>query len=401
MIVYNTKLLTNIAMVKKAKQWFSLNLISAPQMAAVLKKYPVEYFKPNVFIKIGLFIFTFFIIGAAMSVISLFTFMVFSQLESFEGYGIFMSILFGGVAGFLLEKFIKWRNWYSNGIDDALLYATLGSVLSVLIFIISLTNLNDEDSFLLICYIMLPILALAIMRYVDRIVTIVFAVCAYIVVFLTVMKLGTIAKFIMPFVFMAVSLAAYFLVKKQKTKASAFHYRKCIDVLKVITLIVFYLSGNYYVIRESSVEFFNLDLSLDGDIPMAFVFYAFTAIVPIVYLIFALRNKDKLLLLVSLLLIAIAALTFKYYFSLGHPEVTLTLAGMVMVCVAYISIRSLKTDKKGITFKDDPNEDTFFRSNAEALIIAQSFSSPAQTTNGNGVEMGGGDFGGAGSGGKY
>jgi hypothetical protein len=89
-------------MVKKAKQWFSLNLISAPQMAAVLKKYPVEYFKPNVFIKIGLFIFTFFIIGAAMSVISLFTFMVFSQLESFEGYGIFMSILFGGVAGFLL-----------------------------------------------------------------------------------------------------------------------------------------------------------------------------------------------------------------------------------------------------------------------------------------------------------
>jgi len=170
--------------------------------------------------------------------------------------------------------------------------------------------------------------------------------------------------------------------------------------MKIITLIVFYLSGNYFVIRESSVEFFNLDLSEGGDIPLAFVFYAFTAIVPIFYLSFALKNKDKLLLLVSLLLITVAALTFKYYFSLGHPEVSLTIAGIVMIGVAYFSIRYLKTDKKGITFKDDPNENNFLKSNAEALIIAQSFSSPAQTSTG-GVEMGGGDFGGAGSGGKY
>ena len=118
------------------------------------------------------------------------------------------------------------------------------------------------------------------------------------------------------------------------------------------------------------------------------------------YLFFGLRAKDKLLVWVALLLIAISALTFKYYFSLGHPEVSLTIAGLVMMALAYVSIKYLVTDKKGITFKDDPNEDNFLKTNAEALVIAQSFGTHAQPTD-TGVEMGGGEFGGGGSGNKF
>ena len=103
--------------------------------------------------------------------------------------------------------------------------------------------------------------------------------------------------------------------------------------------------------------------------------------------------------MVSLILIAAAALTFKYYFSLGHPEISLTIGGLIMIGVAYFSIRYLKSDRKGITFKDDPDEDNFLKSNAEALVIAQSFSAPAVQQ--SGVEMGGGTFGGGGSGNKF
>ncbi|MBP9069658.1 MAG: hypothetical protein KBG47_09130 [Bacteroidia bacterium] len=399
MIAYNKILLSNMLIVKKAKQWFSRDLISGAQMASVLSKYPIEYFKPNIFIKVGLFLFTLFLIGAALGLFSLMSMGILVNNDSFEGYSIFVSIIFGGACVFFLEKFIQWRNWYSNGIDDALLYSALSFIFSAIAFSIS-NDLNDEDGFLLMCFIYLPFLMVAAARYIDRVVTIFMIACMYCIFFSLIMKIGNAAKFIMPFAFMGLSAAFYFIVKKQMTLSSRTHYNGCFKVIKAISLIVFYVSGNYYVIRESSVEFFNLDLMEGQDIPMALIFYAFTAFVPLLYLFFGLRAKDKLLVWVALLLIAISALTFKYYFSLGHPEVSLTIAGLVMMALAYVSIKYLVTDKKGITFKDDPNEDNFLKTNAEALVIAQSFGTHAQPTD-TGVEMGGGEFGGGGSGNKF
>ncbi|MBK7311644.1 MAG: hypothetical protein IPI93_12940 [Sphingobacteriaceae bacterium] len=399
MIAYNKILLSNMLIVKKAKQWFSRDLISGAQMASILNKYPIEYFKPNIFIKVGLFLFTLFLIGAALGLFSLMSMGILVNNDSFEGYSIFVSIIFGGACVFFLEKFIQWRNWYSNGIDDALLYSALSFIFSAIAFSIS-NDLNDEDGFLLMCFIYLPFLMVAAARYIDRVVTIFMIACMYCIFFSLIMKIGNAAKFIMPFAFMGLSAAFYFIVKKQMTFSSRTHYKGCFKVIKAISLIVFYVSGNYYVIRESSVEFFNLDLSEGQDIPMALIFYAFTAFVPLLYLFFGLRTKDKLLVWVSLLLIAVSALTFKYYFSLGHPEVSLTIAGLVMMALAYVSIKYLVTDKKGITFKDDPNEDNFLKANAEALVIAQSFGTHAQPTD-TGVQMGGGEFGGGGSGNKF
>lgn len=398
MTVYNTTLLSNIAIVNKAKQWYARNLISTEQMGKIIAQYPVTYFKPNIFIKIGLFVFTWFLVSAALGIYSLFTAMIFTQFDNFMPYGIVSSALFAGLSFFALEKLVKWRNWFSNGIDDALLYIGLSSVVTLIAFCFSNMQ-SGENIFLMVCIFFFPVLLFAMLRYLDRVVAIFLMGCFYCISFLLILKLGSVAKFIMPFAFMALSLGAYFYVKKQMKKEEHFHLMNCFKVIKIITLLVFYLSGNYYVIRESSIEFFDLVILPGFDIPLAFVFYAFTALVPLIYLYFSLKNKDKLLLLVSLILIAAAALTFKYYFSLGHPEITLTLGGLVMITLAYISIRYLKMDRKGITFKDDPDEDNFLKSNAEALIIAQSFSAPVAEP-GN-APMGGGSFGGGGSGNKF
>ncbi len=399
MIAYNEILLSNLLVVKKTKQWFSRDLINGAQMASVLNKYPIEYFKPNIFIKVGLFLFTLFLISAGLGLFSLVTMSIFMNDNSFEGYSIVVSIVFGGACVFFLEKFIQWRNWYSNGIDDALLYSALSFIFSAVAFSIS-NNLNDEDGLLLLCFIYLPFLIAAAVRYIDRVVTIFMVVCIYTIFFLLIMKIGDVAKFIMPFAFMALSAAFYFIVKKQMYLPQIIHYKGCLKVIKSIALIVFYVSGNYYVIRESSVEFFHLDLNEGQDIPMALIFYAFTAFVPLLYLFFGLRSKDKLMVWAALLLIAVSAITFKYYFSLGHPEVSLTIAGIMMIVLAYASIKYLINDKNGITFKDDPNEDNFLKTNAEALVIAQSFGTHAQPID-TGVEMGGGQFGGGGSGDKF
>ena len=169
-----------------------------------------------------------------------------------------------------------------------------------------------------------------------------------------------------------------------------------------MALLVFYISCNYFVIRESSIEFFNLNLQEGEDIPLAIVFYILTALVPILYVYYGLKRKDKVLLWIGLALIAAAAFTFKYYFSLGHPDVSLTLAGIAMIAIAYISIKYLKTPQKGITFEKEIDEDNFFKTNIEAIIIAQSFSQQADSIQTESTtEFGDGEFGGAGSGGKF
>ena len=116
---------------------------------------------------------------------------------------------------------------------------------------------------------------------------------------------------------------------------------------------------------------------------------------------YGLKQKDKVLLWMGLLLVALSALTFKYYFSLGHPEISLTIAGIVMISIAYLSIRYLKTDKHHITFKEEIDEDNFLKLNAEALVMVQSFTQPITITNTSAEDFGGGGFGGGGSGSDF
>ncbi len=400
MIAYNKTYIENSLLVKKAKQWYARNLIAAEQMNDIEKQYKSEFYSPAFFIKMGLFIFTLFIVGSATGFYSLIFLNFFTNVNN-SGFQIFTCIFFaiGCIAS--LEVFIKEKKIFRSGIDEALLYSALGFLFTALVQIFGDSFYGDNLG-LFYTIIALPILAAAVIRYADTLIALALAICFYAAFFLLLLKLGEIAKMIMPFALMLLSAAIYFKAQQYKQKAQLLYWKQCIIAIECLALLVFYISCNYYVIRQSSVEFFNLNLQEGEDIPLAIVFYILTAIVPILYVYYGLKRKDKVLLWIGLALIAAAALTFKYYFSLGHPEVSLTLAGIIMILIAYISIKYLKTPQKGITFEKEIDEDNFFKTNVEALIIAQSFSqqaesSPTEST----TEFGGGEFGGAGSGGKF
>lgn len=97
-------------------------------------------------------------------------------------------------------------------------------------------------------------------------------------------------------------------------------------------------------------------------------------------------------------MIALSVITFKYYFSLGHYEITLTIAGAIMVGIAYACIRYLKENNTVFTYQEDITDETPGFANAEALLVAQTFSTPVPE---KGLEFGGGQFGGGGAGGNY
>ncbi|MCE9540556.1 MAG: hypothetical protein K8R85_15250 [Bacteroidetes bacterium] len=397
MIAYDPSFLRNSSIVKKSKQWYSKQLISAEQMNSILKNYTTGFYSPNLFIKIGLFIFTFFAIAASVGFYSLFFLIL--NVNPQTGFLVFTCLLFSVGCVFLLEYFIKNKKVYRAGVDECLLYSALGFILIAIGMLIN-DGFEPSENALLFCILAVPFLIAAIVRYADRFVTLIAAVCLYAIFFLSLLKLGEIAKLIMPFSLMIVSIPVYFFAIQQKQKETLFYWKKCIEIFELLALIVFYLAGNYFVIREASIAFFDMQLNDGENIPLAFIFYIFTAIIPLLYVYYGLKKKDKTLLWTGLLLIAAAVLTFKYYFSLGHPEITLTIAGMILIMVSYVCIKMLKTPKYGITFEEEPDEDNFLRSNAEALVIAQNFGAQSAETPSD-TQFGGGGFGGAGSGGNF
>lgn len=396
MKAYNSDTIFNAFIKQKAKHWFAQKLISEKQYAAISSQYPNQFYTPNIFVKIVLFVFISFIILAALGMYSLIASSLFTVASNF--IITFTCILFAGACFFILETLIKYKRFYNAGADEALLYA---GILFIAVGLFWITDSLIGENALLFSCLLLPFLGFAVLRYADKIITLALSFCAYTILFLTVMKFGEISKMIMPFVLMLFSALLYFQTKKLKNKPNLFYWQSCIEVTQYISLIVFYMAGNYYVIRESSVAFFSLNLEEGQDVPLAILFYLFTAIVPLIYIYFGLKTKDKTLLWSGLILLAASALTFKYYFNLGHPELALTIAGIILILVAYVSINYFKKPKHGITFEEELNDDNFFKSNAEALIIAQGMTHNAPNASQNGIEFGGGESGGAGSGGSY
>lgn len=395
MIAYNTTTLDNIRLVKKAKGWYARQLLTTEQLAAATDRYTINFYTPHLFIKIGLFIFTWVSIGAAVGLFSLFFMGLLSSANGDAAIAL-ECLLFAAGCIVVLEALIRQKKLHRSGIDEALLYAALCFVASAIAFLLPNWFNNGSNNALSFSLLMLPVLAAAVVRYGDALVAFALALCSYVVFFLLILKLGAIAKLVMPFALMLLSVFIYIITKRARHNDRLRHWQTALSVFEATALVVFYLSGNYYIIRESGIEFFDLHLAPGSDIPLAFFFYIFTAIVPVIYLFYGLKHKDRLLLWVALLALAAGAVTFKYYFSTGHPEIILTLAGMALVGVAYAAIRYLKTPRHGLTFEQDPDKDSFLQTNAEALLQARTFghsaTAPAHTT-----EFGGGSGGGGGA----
>jgi hypothetical protein len=91
--------------------------------------------------------------------------------------------------------------------------------------------------------------------------------------------------------------------------------------------------------------------------------------------------------------LAFSVFTFKYYFSLGHPEISLTAAGAVLLTVGLLLFRYLKTPKHGYT-RETILRELWADMNVESFVIAQSLGGNTVTAPETG---GGGDFAGGGS----
>lgn len=383
---YNSIWLTNLGIVKDAKSWLKSKLITADQATEITKAYPCEFYHPNIVIRITLFIATWIGIGG---VSGLFFLMLQDASESSVSV---LCVIYGSSSILILEKqFIQSANHYKSGVTEAILYQALGFIIG------GITSLFDFNMHILLIASVVFLTAAAI-RYHDLVLTAAAVGSFFYLIFYELYELGGLFKTLMPFVMMSIAAPVYFYSRILKQKW--FLWENCILVVECAALILFYLSGNYLVVRELSKELMNLNLAVDEEIPFALFFYLFTIVTPFVYLYWGVRKRDIVSIRLSVLALVFSILTYKYYFFPELNALRLTGFGAVVIGITLVLLKYLKNPKAGYT-RELVIEQPLGNAQAEAFIISQTLGGNQQPESAHQNQGGGGSFGGGGASGDF
>jgi uncharacterized membrane protein (DUF485 family) len=384
MIVYDKKMLDNEILIDKANALCKGGFINKEQKKFIEKELPVLKGQNNILIRIGFFLLgclLYLSICGAISIVG---------LNAEDAYLKICCYLFA-VVGFFGSEFLAVQKYHNHGLDDAFI---LGALLNLGIAIAITT---DGYEAVIAFFVAIGALFMFI-RYLHVLSMLVFCMAVTAFLFFEMFEFGEIGKAILPFVAMILAGAFYFLTKKMINRLTKSYYYNGLLLANSFCLILFYLSCNYLVVRELSAELLGTEVKPGTDIPFAFFFYAFTFIVPAVYLVQALKTKDRIMLWVSFLAIGFSIYTIRFYYSVLPIETALTIGGLVIFAIAYFSIKALKEKESGLTFRPDRinHSDNFL--NAEALLIASTFGmKPEVKPSESPMEFGGGGFSGGGS----
>lgn len=388
MIVHDKKLLDNLALVEEANSLQSAGFISKEQKNIIKKELPAFKRQSHILARLGFFLLGSFLYSSICGVISL---MGFSANDSFQYVGLYIF----AIVGFVGAEVLASQTYYEHGLDDAFI---LGAILNLAIGVAITT-----DGYEIIIAIFTAIASFVMYkRYLHLPSMLVFCLAASAVLFYGLFEFGAIGKTILPFVAMLFAAGFYFFTKKLLKNLTEIYHYKGILLANSFCLILFYLSCNYLVVRELSVMLLGNEVLPGKDIPFAIFFYAFTIIVPLVYLARALKTKDRIMLWISFLAIGFSIYTIRFYYSVLPIEVALTLGGLVLFTIAYFSIKNLKNKESGLTFKPDRINNSNALLNAEALIVASTFGlKPEVKPESSPMDFGGGGFSGGGSEGNF
>jgi len=387
MIVYDKNLLDNLSLVEEAKSLQSAGFISKEQKDLIKKELPAFKRQSNILVRLGFFLLGAFLYISICGVIS---------LVGLSGERIFFEICcyIFAVVGFAVAEFLANQNYYEHGLDDAFI---LGTLLNVG-FAIGITTEGYE---IVIAFFVAIASFMMYKRYLHLMSMLIFCISVSAFLFYGMFEFGAIGKVILPFITMLFAAGFYFFTKNLINKLTQSYHYKGLLWANTFCLILFYLSCNYLVVRELSAELLGNEVLPGQDIPFSYFFYAFTFIVPAIYLVQAIRTKDRIMLWISFLAIAFSIYTIRFYYSVLPIEVALTLGGIVLFTIAYFSIRKLKNNEVGVTFKPDRINNSNAFLNAEALIVASTFGLKPEAKTESPMEFGGGGFSGGGSDGSF
>ncbi|WPQ65944.1 hypothetical protein SIO70_13870 [Chitinophaga sancti] len=385
MIAYNKQQLDNREIVLEAEKAFRKQLITQEELAAIKAAYPVVLYTPNMYLRVGLFILT-LIIGI-FSYGFLCLIMLGGASENVFG-GI--NIFFAAGSFIVLELLVKDKKHYKSGTDAALMWMC-GSALigGVLLLGVSMSPVGTGIFvFITATWFFL--------RFADQ----VMGWVAQLALLYTLVESLQSLLLMLPFIIIGVSFGMYWLFKKLAQDDACRHYKSVMKGMQALALLTLYAGGNYFVVRSFYESLYNDKPGWHVVIlPMGWIFWISTVVIPFVYLFFGIRNKNQILIRVGMILVAAIVFTVRYYHSVAPLEVAMTLGGLIMILLAYGIIKYLKEPKHGFTSEEDDEKGTLEALQIESIVISQSFRTGAPGK--DRFDFGGGSASGGGASGEY
>lgn len=387
MIAQDTTQLENQFLIDEAHSLYEAKFISKEQFHQIETQLGLPKVNTNIFLRFGFAMLGIFLYSSICGFISLIGLNIIEH--SFETFiFIYAAIGFAGT-----EFFIQEHNT-EKGLDDIFL---IGGQLLLAIAVGVVTDGNE----LAIAITATIVSFLSYLRYVKRFSVLIFCIASTATVAYSLFEMGNIGKAILPFVLMIYALVLYFISKKLTQQVRFPFYHKGILLLKNFCLLLFYSSGNYWVVRELSVLLLGNEIAPNSDIPFAWFFYTFTLIVPVFYIFYGLKTQERVMLWIGFLSLGFSIYTIQYYYPIFPIEIVLTLSGLVLFAIAYFSIKKWKDKTTGITFQPDRFIHSGDFINTEALILTSQFGLKPEIPVESPMEFGGGDFSGGGSSGSF
>ena len=380
-IAYDIRNLLNLRAVKEANNWYWGDFISEEQLTAIKLNYPCNFYHPNLAIRFLLFI-------AASIAISgvngLFFVFIVEMAEPAQGA---LALIAGGAAIFLAQKvLVDTNHHYRSGVVEAVVYFAIGYLVGGIAL---LTDANIHITLIA----SVAVLAFVSIRFLDLICTFlgVFAFAGFI--FYEFYVLGGIFQQIIPFAIIGSFTIIYLMAKKVRKSEAKALWSDNLMLVELLSLLLIYTGGNYFVVRECSVLLLNLSIEPGGDIPFAFIFYSLTVLIPLVLIFRGIQLRNLNMARLGVVALVLSALTIRHYYSIAPPEIALTLAGILVLGITGYLFNYLKVPRNGYT-RDKLLQGSGLGTNAMGFVVSQTMggnvSKPDESFKGSGGSFGGG-----------
>jgi hypothetical protein len=379
MLAYNRQELENYFLVEEAKSLHSKKFIEFAQLAKIKSAFSNFKTTPNVLIR-----FAFFMLGNFLysSIAGMFALILLSGISD-DSYKVLL--FFYAIVGLGGAEFFARDRYFRHGLDDAFI---LGFQLC---FSIAFGALWED---VLPGIIGLVVVSLfCSIRYMHTLSVLVFCGSLLALIANLSIEKKIIGTLYLPFIAFLLAVIFYFI----STKIKMGFYKNLEKVMQFFSLLLGYFSMNYMVVRELSQNLMGIEIPVGEDLPFSYLFYGFTFLIPLFYLIYALFKKDRMFLYVGLFTLGYSIFTIRWYYSLMPIEYAMLLGGIVLFALSFFAIRFLKNKTEGITFLPDRDNNNKLLQSAQVLIVSTQMQSQTPVAN-DAMKFGGGGFSGGGAG---
>jgi hypothetical protein len=383
MQAYKKEALEQYFLIAEAKALYAAKFITKEQLSNTTKALLLVKTNGNLLIRVA-----FFLLGSLLysSIAGAFAVMILSNNSENVLNGL---LFFYAIVGLMGSELLAHNQYFRHGLDDAFI---LGFQLCFCIAIGAATQTTLGG-----LIAMIVVGAFCAIRYLHTLSVLVFCIGILSVLFNLCVEEGLVDTVFLPFIGFFMALSFYFLATKILQLKRLYFYEEIATLMKLFSLVLGYFSMNYMVVRELSQNLMNLEITVGKDIPFAFLFYGFTFLIPVFYMIFGIYKKQRLFLWVGLFALGYSIFTIRYYYSLMPIEYALLIGGIVLFGISFLGIQFWKNKTEGITFQPDRSSDSKLLRNAQMLIITSQTQIDIPVSQDN-MPFGGGGFSGGGAG---